>query len=36
MLDDYTEQHLNSGVGINKYYIFHNFEFHVCLLSSSE
>ena len=26
----------NSGVGINKNYIFHNFKFHVCLRSSGK
>ena len=33
--DDYTEQYINPGVGINKNYMFHNFKFHVCLQWSS-
>ena len=33
VVDDYTEQYINSGVGINKSYIFHNFKFRVCLQS---
>ena len=27
---------INSGVGVNKNYIFHKFKFHVCLQSSGE
>ena len=27
---------INSGIGINKNYIFHNFKFHICLGSSGE
>ena len=36
MLNGYTDQYINSGVGINKNYIFHNFKFHVSLWSSGE
>ena len=32
----YTEQFINSGVGINKNYKFHNFKFHVYLWSSGD
>ena len=31
VLNGYTDQYINSGVGINKNYIFHNFKFHVSL-----
>ena len=33
---DYTEQYINSGVGINKNYIFQNFKFYLCLRLSGE
>ena len=36
VLNDSTEQYINSGLQMNKNYIFHYFKFHVCLQSSGE